>query len=61
LRCDLICPEFIGVSGGEFKYSLAAANQHAARLLHPGVVSAQLFGVRYSASSVDKSHESKDK
>jgi len=60
LRFELICPQFFGVSGGEFKYSLAAVNQRAAWSLHLGVISATSLGVQYSSSSLDKSYGSKD-
>jgi len=60
LRFGLLCPQFFGASGGEFKYSLAAVNNRAARSLCPGVISATLLGVYYLSSSLDKSYGSKD-
>ena len=53
LRFGLICPQMIGASGGELKYSLAAVNRRAEWSLCPGVVSATLWGVKYSWSSLD--------
>jgi len=60
LRVGMICPQFFGASGGEFKLSLAAVNKRAAPSLRPGVISASLLGVKYSSSLLDKSYWSKD-
>jgi hypothetical protein len=54
LRFGLICPQFFGASGGEFKWSLVCVKKRAACALHPGVVSATLLGVRYSVLWLDK-------
>jgi len=60
LKLGLICPQFFGASGGEFKWCLAAVNWLAVRSLHLGVLSGRLSGVEFSSSSLDKSYGSND-
>jgi len=59
LRFESICPQFLGASGGEFRWSLAAITERAAQSLRPGVVSATPSGDKNSSSSLDKSYGSK--
>jgi len=55
LRFGLIWTQFFGDASSEYKSSLAAVKQCAARSLHPGVVLATLVGFKYFSSSLDKS------
>jgi len=58
-RLGIPCTQFVGDSGSEFEKSLVAVNQHAARSLCPGVISATFLGVEYCSLSLEKSYGSK--
>jgi len=54
-RIGFTCPQFCCNPRGEFELSLMAVNKCAAQLLCPSIISATLFGIKYSSSLLDRS------